>query len=109
MDQKELEKEKLKNSLELLKRSGCPWTPKVLENVKVTTLLDWACNDENSEDLAFHPNGCCGCVVVLDDYIFGIRCDHLMWMLGEHESHKGTGVLLLGNHKGTLVLKFLHE
>lgn len=109
MDRKELEKEKLNNSLELLKQSGCSWTPSTYDNVQVDTIYDGMSTTIDYNDLAFHPNGCCGCVVVPDDYIFGIRCDHLMWMLGEHEFHKGTGVLLLGNHKGTLMLKFLHE
>lgn len=30
----------------------------------------------------FHPNGISGCIISDDDYIFGIRCDHLMWMEG---------------------------
>lgn len=96
-----------------LTNSGCPWTPKVYENSRTKTLYDGCSDSIDPDDLAFHPNGCCGCVVVPDDGIFGIRCDHLMWLVGEHENVGDDGwkpgVLLLGNHKGRLVIKFLYE
>ena len=30
----------------------------------------------------FHPNGECGCIELDDDYLFDIRCNHLMWATG---------------------------
>lgn len=57
-------------------------------------------------DLMFHPNGKTGCITVDDDYIFGIRCDHLVWIEGYSEIF-GNGYLAIGNHKGYTTIKFL--
>ena len=64
----------------------------------------------DSEGSDFHPNGNCGCVELDDDYLFGIRCDHLMWMEGNVEdnylwtkdldSEDARAILVCGNHKG---------
>lgn len=70
------------------------------------------------DDVSFHPDGECGCVELDDDSLFGIRCDHLMWATGNTEGTDGfytyppkvndrLGILLYGNHKGTLVVKLL--
>ena len=32
-------------------------------------------------DLTFHPTGKCGCIELKDEEMFGIRCNHLMWMM----------------------------
>lgn len=64
-------------------------------------------NDD--EDFTFHPNGHCGCVLLEDEYIFGIRCDHLIWMEGWCEIEaKGDSILVLGNHKGHTVTKLIY-
>lgn len=70
-------------------------------------------------DLSFHPNGNCGCILVNDDLIFGIQCNHLMWAEGCCEgvetfwksSYELNSILVYGNHKGHLVVKLLvfHE
>lgn len=108
--------------LNRLIHSGCPWRPKKLENVVIQELVS---GDDiipnNLEEGSFHPNGGSGCVVVDDDYICGIRCDHLIWMTGWHEHH-GTQVstdkyakfpsdclLLVGNHKGILIVSLVYE
>lgn len=62
---------------------------------------------EQHEDTAFHPTGKCGCILLDDDYMLGIRCDHLMWAEGFHEHHrdldyKDNTILIWGNHKGNL-------
>ena len=103
--------DQFKNYLKTLQFSGCPWKPKEYKNTKTVTLYDGYSTDIDPENMEFHPSGCCGCCVVPDDYIFGIRCDHLMWFTGEHErfGDDNGGVLLMGNHKGRLVLKFLCE
>lgn len=100
-----------KNYLEKLQFSGCPWKPKNYLNTKTVTLYDGYSTNIDPENMEFHPSGCCGCCIVPDDYIFGIRCDHLMWFTGEHGrfGDDNGGVLLMGNHKGRLVLKFLCE
>jgi len=33
-------------------------------------------------EFSFHPNGNTGCILSNDDYMFGIRCDHLIWIEG---------------------------
>lgn len=85
------------------------------------------------EPFSFHPNGNCGCMLLNDDYAFGIRCDHLLWAEGqcegiesfwtekdmkiaEEKAERGeygnyNAILVYGNHKGTLRIKLLafHE
>ena len=85
------------------------------------------------DDLTFHPNGKCGCILLNDDYAFGIRCNHLMWAEGccegvepfwTENDHKITkekierneydvynAILVYGNHKGSLYTNLLvfHE
>lgn len=90
--------------------SGCPWKPENIANVQVHTIYGGD-SEIDPEDMGFHPNGGCGCVTLGDEEIFGIRCDHLMWLTGDHEylGDGKDGVLLLGNHKGTLFIKYLCE
>ena len=77
------------------------------------------------EYFTFHPNGNCGCCLLPDDYMFGIRCNHLMWAegfceggerfwenlnLNEDECEREWGddcVLIYGNHKGFFIMKLL--
>ena len=83
--------------------------------------------------ISFHPNGRCGCILMDDESLFGIRCNHLMWADGKcegieefwtdtdhmiaNEKMKNNdyssynAVLLYGNHKGTLWEKMVifHE
>ena len=83
------------------------------------------------DDLSFHPNGNCGCILLNDDYAFGIRCDHLMWAEGNCEGieyfwtendhsiartkeslfESYNMIIVYGNHKGGLYTKLLvlHE
>lgn len=107
--------ENLKQDIELLRKEGCPFDPTDISKVKIWTIYDGYSDTIDPEDLAFHPDGRCGCCGVTTDTAFGIRCFHLMWLMGEHEffgSDGGQcprGVLLLGNHKGRLVIKYLCE
>ena len=55
------------------------------------------------EDNTFHPKKC-GCLEVNDDYKFGIRCNHLVWIEGYTENDDLGTIYLMGNHKGTLTL-----
>ena len=66
--------------------------------------------------VTFHPNGKSGCILAYDEYIFGIRCDHLMWSEGYFEGLETPGFevrpgelgyMLYGNHKGSLCIGFL--
>jgi hypothetical protein len=91
-------------------------------------------NENQIEELSFHPNGNCGCILLYDDYAFGIRCSHLMWSEGHCEGVEGfwseddhtlaqeryshndynssyNSILVYGNHKGNLVIKMIvfHE
>lgn len=99
--------------LDILNYSGCPWTPKDKDKVNVVDIL---CGDTVNtayvEEGSFHPNGCCGCTPMHDEYICGIRCDHLIWMCGWCEQY-GNGnddcLLLVGNHKGLLNVTLLYE
>lgn len=54
----------------------------------------------------FHPNGNTGCIEVDDDYMFGIRCNHLIWIEGYSEIF-GYGYFIVGNHKGATVTKLV--
>ena len=60
--------------------------------------------------LSFHPNGRCGTVLLNDNYMFSICCNHLMWADGDCElfgdNYLGA-ILVYGNHKGTLVSNML--
>jgi hypothetical protein len=51
-----------------------------------STSIDWK---ENYEDFfegdGFHPNGDCGCFKARDNYMCGIRCDHLIVVDGSTE------------------------
>lgn len=100
----------LEECITKLAYSGCPWKPENIANVQVHTIYggDY---EVDPEYMGFHPNGGCGCVTLGDEEIFGIRCDHLMWLTGDHEylGDGKDGVLLLGNHKGTLFIKYLCE
>ncbi len=59
-------------------------------------------------DLTFHPTGKCGCIELKDEEMFGIRCNHLMWMDGRMEEiepfinddEERDVILVFGNHKG---------
>ncbi len=76
-------------------------------------------NTENvikGNEIDFHPNGKSGCILLDDDYFFGIRCDHLMWMEGfcecsTEDTNGGVegdnSIMLIGNHKGALKIKIL--
>ena len=85
----------------------------------------------------FHPNGECGCIELDDDYLFDIRCNHLMWATGYCEYLPGvygqhsdsdflidtlldndvmtieeweehpSDILIYGNHKGGICCKLL--
>lgn len=66
------------------------------------------------EEFSFHPNGKCGCIKLPDDYMFGIRCDHLMWAEGEVEYYPTEDndvvtecILIYGNHKGYFRMNLL--
>lgn len=75
------------------------------------------------DELSFHPNGKCGCILLDDDYAFGIRCNHLMWAEGwcegieyfwtkdDHAKQNYNVILVYGNHKGELHTSLLvfHE
>lgn len=100
----------LEECITKLAYSGCPWKPENIANAQVHTIYGGG-SEVDPEDMGFHPNGGCGCVTLGDEEIFGIRCDHLMWLTGDHEylGDGKDGVLLLGNHKGTLFIKYLCE
>lgn len=70
-------------------------------------IVDFSDFKDRHEDLTFHPNGNCGCLLLNDDYAFGIRCDHLMWAEGTFEYENGDAILIWGNHKGILYAEFL--
>ena len=61
----------------------------------------------NTEPLSFHPNGKCGCVDMGDDYIFGIRCGHLIWFEGKCEYPDCEAIIVCGNHKGIYMQKLI--
>lgn len=105
----------------------------LLSNVEVIPIAN--VNEKpvfNQEDLAFHPNGKCGCISLGDDYLFGIRCDHLIWFEGNCEGlesfwkaeDRGSfgfitpltdedfkAIMVCGNHKGIYLQKLIvfHE
>lgn len=62
--------------------------------------------EQNSTEIMFHPNGNTGCILVDDGYMFGIRCNHLIWIEG-HSELFGNGYLVIGNHKGKTIVKFI--
>ena len=98
------------DDLKKLAATGCHWKPQNPDQCIVHTLVSSAgmtpAYEDNSAD--FHPDGGCGCILSNDDYVFGIRCNHLIWMTGEHETH-GPGVLLVGNHKGSIAMALLRD
>lgn len=72
------------------------------------------------EQFSFHPNGNTGCIHIDDDYIFGIRCNHLIWIEGECEGGEfwwkekdfeeegyPKSILICGNHKGYFRIKMI--
>ena len=72
------------------------------DNYKVVELGDF----NSFQGFTFHPNGNCGCILVEDDYIFGIRCNHLIWVEGSCEDEKDV-IVVLGNHKGSIRINFI--
>lgn len=108
-------------SYQKLKESGCPWEPYNLDDVIIQDMVfgDELVHDVLLQEGSFHPDGCCGCVVMPDEYICGIRCDHLIWMTGEHEQvghvltddgeWKNNCLLLVANHKGLLCVALVYE
>lgn len=99
-----------KADLASLKKAGSKWKPKHPERVRIHELACWegVCYAFDDGWGSFHPNGDCGCILSDDEYVFGIRCNHLIWMDGEDEHH-GPAVLVVGNHKGCLVMSLLYE
>lgn len=74
-------------------------------------IIDEFCCLNSFQGFAFHPNGNCGCILAEDDYIFGIRCDHLIWVEGscediECEDEKDV-IIVFGNHKGSIRINFI--
>ena len=72
------------------------------------------------EQFSFHPNGNTGCIHINDDYIFDIRCNHLIWIEGEcegvefwwkekdfEEEGYPKSILICGNHKGYFKIKMI--
>ena len=56
------------------------------------------------EGNSFHPQKS-GCLELDDWYMFGIRCNHLVWVEGYSEEDCDLGTIyLMGNHKGELKL-----
>lgn len=109
---------------EIFKKSGCPWRPIKLEDVRVMVMVDGDATNPKADLIegSFHPNGASGCILMHDEYLCGIRCDHLMWLSGWCE-HVGKNVydpetgtylengclLLVANHKGVLVVSLVYE
>ena len=93
-----------------LARTGCPWKSHNQTQCIVLNLVSSAGIDFNYEDgnAAFHPDGCSGVILVDDEVVFGIRCNHLIWMTGNHDCF-GPSVLLVGNHKGSLSMSILFD
>lgn len=74
---------------------------KTLENYEIEENYNPVEND-------FHPNGDSGCILLDDDYLFNIRCNHLIWIDGYSETY-GDAVLLMGNHKGFLIFTLIRN
>lgn len=114
---------------EALVKSGCNWRPKNLDNVVIADLLngyELKVTELLAEEGSFHPNGDCGCILMPDEYIFGLRCNHLIWIAGWHEQvalptdvddTEGDSwdesiarcVLFVANHKGALRVAMAYE
>ena len=88
----------------------------LFEHCKLITLSSYVGGDEinNLQGFSFHPDGNCGCIELPDAYMFGIRCDHLMWSDGWCEGTEeflcgdGQTILIYGNHKGQFVMKLIY-
>lgn len=69
--------------------------------------------DTNDPTESFHPNGRVSCIEANDEYVFGIRCDHLIVMDGRldvefvDEKNGTPSILLYGNHKGWNITKII--
>lgn len=74
---------------------------KKIDKVVINPVLTY---EECDTGCYFHPNGHCGCVILNDDYLFDMRCDHFMWAEGWHEGYDDS-ILIYGNHKGNLIIK----
>ena len=77
----------------------------------------------DEKELSFHPNGDCGCLEINDDYFYGIRCDHLIWidgtcegvedfwnkkdLMGLPNGEELNMILTIGNHKGETTCQYL--
>ena len=95
-------------------------------------IIDITNYKQQNKELSFHPNGNCGCILSGDDYLFGIRCNHLIWAEGNCEGIESfwnkndhsvaiekyfdvdktyNSILVYGNHKGLLRMKLVvfHE
>ena len=98
------------DDLSRLARTGCPWKSHDHSRCVVLNLVSSAGLDFNYEDgnSAFHPDGCSGLILADDETVFGIRCNHLIWMTGNHDSF-GPSVLFVGNHKGSLSMSILFD
>ena len=80
----------------------------LLHDVKVVKFMDVVYDPQHpTEYFSFHPTGECGCINADDDYIFGIRCDHLIWFEGFCEDEKEQVIIVCGNHKGMYMQKMI--
>lgn len=89
----------------------------LFEHCKLITLANCVGGIEINnlhEGFSFHPYGDCGCIELPDDYMFGIRCDHLMWSDGACEGTEEflpgycPSILIYGNHKGHFTMKLIY-
>lgn len=83
---------------------------------KVHTIIDWnkfptnqqmSYLSETGESIGFHPTGPCGCILLDDEYFYGIRCEHLIFIEGWTEGCGGDSILLIGNHKGGMIQQLI--
>lgn len=96
------------------------------DNEKCELVEIFNMGDIEEPEFSFHPNGKCGCIELNDDYLFGIRCNHLMWAEGSCEGVENcfegleesndiedyiktinNTILFYGNHKGTFCMYLL--
>ncbi|MGY0242251.1 hypothetical protein ACW189_08525 [Limosilactobacillus fermentum] len=70
---------------------------KPVENVNV---------DDIDEDQSFHPNGHMTSINLHDEYFFGVRADHFVFIDGWDEE-KEDSILMVANHKGKLMIKLI--
>lgn len=80
---------------------------KFLDNIEYIEYQEYII-DINNDKFRFHPKKT-NCLIMDDDYVLNIRCDHLIVIDGYIENTFNDAILIIGNHKEHLTATIIYD